>query len=263
MKIRPVGAELAHADRRTDMTKLTVAFRNFASAPNNSLPHYKLKLPVNPYKVSTISFFFQYLTSPKMSNEIYTVKLCLCCWHTPIKNRESKAYIYPSQSSEWSASRSVHLPPAKRTSWIQWTRCRVSSRAFLDVVEKRALEYTVYTYITRVFVKPPALAKLLDRVPHSTSTPLSWPTKQTLLTPKCLIGQYFEPTESLETNKILKKVLTIYTNAIIIPRATDNSVTPQLCSHTFAYNSFSQKVLLAEPFRLRKITRNQTSFLTN
>ena len=39
MKIRPVGAELIHADRRTyrrkDMTKLIVAFRNFAKAPNN------------------------------------------------------------------------------------------------------------------------------------------------------------------------------------------------------------------------------------
>jgi hypothetical protein len=32
VKIRPVGAELFHADRQTDMTKLTVAFRNFAKA---------------------------------------------------------------------------------------------------------------------------------------------------------------------------------------------------------------------------------------
>jgi hypothetical protein len=33
MKIRPVGAELFHADGQTDMTKLIVAFRNFANAP--------------------------------------------------------------------------------------------------------------------------------------------------------------------------------------------------------------------------------------
>jgi len=33
MKILPVGAELFHADRRTDIMKLTVAFRNFANAP--------------------------------------------------------------------------------------------------------------------------------------------------------------------------------------------------------------------------------------
>jgi hypothetical protein len=32
MKIRPVGEELFHADRRTDITKLTVAFRNFVKA---------------------------------------------------------------------------------------------------------------------------------------------------------------------------------------------------------------------------------------
>ena len=32
MKIRPVGPELFHAVRRTDMTKLAVVFRNFAKA---------------------------------------------------------------------------------------------------------------------------------------------------------------------------------------------------------------------------------------
>ena len=31
-KIRPVEAEMFHTDRQTDMTKLTVALRNFASA---------------------------------------------------------------------------------------------------------------------------------------------------------------------------------------------------------------------------------------
>jgi len=35
MKIRPVGAELLHADGRTDITKLIIAFRNFANAPKN------------------------------------------------------------------------------------------------------------------------------------------------------------------------------------------------------------------------------------
>jgi hypothetical protein len=36
MKIRRVGDELFHADGRTDMTKLTVAFRNFSNAPKNA-----------------------------------------------------------------------------------------------------------------------------------------------------------------------------------------------------------------------------------
>jgi hypothetical protein len=39
MKIRPVGAELLHADGRTDrqkdMTKLIVTFHNVANAPKN------------------------------------------------------------------------------------------------------------------------------------------------------------------------------------------------------------------------------------
>jgi len=33
MKIRRVGAELFHADGRTDMTKLIIAFHNFANKP--------------------------------------------------------------------------------------------------------------------------------------------------------------------------------------------------------------------------------------
>jgi len=37
MKIRPVGAELFHTDRQADVTKLTVAFRNFAKASKNVL----------------------------------------------------------------------------------------------------------------------------------------------------------------------------------------------------------------------------------
>jgi hypothetical protein len=40
-KIHPVGAKLFHADwrtdRRTKITKLRVAFRNFAKAPTNGL----------------------------------------------------------------------------------------------------------------------------------------------------------------------------------------------------------------------------------
>jgi hypothetical protein len=35
MKIRPVEAELFHADGQTDMTKLTGAVPNFAKAPEN------------------------------------------------------------------------------------------------------------------------------------------------------------------------------------------------------------------------------------
>jgi len=43
MKIHPVGAELFHAERRTDgrtdMTTLIVAFRNFANKPKNRIVH--------------------------------------------------------------------------------------------------------------------------------------------------------------------------------------------------------------------------------
>jgi hypothetical protein len=36
MKIRPMGAELFHADRQAGMTKLVVTFYNFANAPKES-----------------------------------------------------------------------------------------------------------------------------------------------------------------------------------------------------------------------------------
>jgi hypothetical protein len=51
IKIRPVGAELFHADGGTDMTKLTVAFRNFAHAPISvKLSRYT---PSSPREVGT------------------------------------------------------------------------------------------------------------------------------------------------------------------------------------------------------------------
>ena len=34
MKIPPLAIELFHADRRTDITKLTVTFRNYVTASN-------------------------------------------------------------------------------------------------------------------------------------------------------------------------------------------------------------------------------------
>ena len=45
MKIRPLCAELFHADGQTDITKVSVAFRHFANAPS---PPPKKKLIVFP-----------------------------------------------------------------------------------------------------------------------------------------------------------------------------------------------------------------------
>jgi len=45
MKIRPMGAELFRADGRTDMTDVTVAFRNLANAPKTAKFRQLLLLP--------------------------------------------------------------------------------------------------------------------------------------------------------------------------------------------------------------------------
>ena len=50
MKIRLVGAELFHADGRTDM-KLIVAYRNFANAPKNMVTEHKLKIKMEYGKI--------------------------------------------------------------------------------------------------------------------------------------------------------------------------------------------------------------------
>jgi hypothetical protein len=51
MKIRQVGTELFHVDGRTDMTKLIVAFRNFANAYNKQMKRKKLQNIVLPVGV--------------------------------------------------------------------------------------------------------------------------------------------------------------------------------------------------------------------
>jgi len=46
MKIRPVGAELFHAefkDKRTDMVKLTVAFHNFVNMPKTGTAGHRAR----------------------------------------------------------------------------------------------------------------------------------------------------------------------------------------------------------------------------
>jgi len=71
-----VGAELFHADRRTDMTKLTARFHNFAKAPKKTntttyitLHTVFLKILTNStaysYKLTAHRKLYAYLTSAK------------------------------------------------------------------------------------------------------------------------------------------------------------------------------------------------------
>ena len=67
MNIRPVGAELFHADGRTDMMKLTVAFRNFAYAPKKRNPYFMTSRTgikqLNPYLMQKSLPFWPILLS--------------------------------------------------------------------------------------------------------------------------------------------------------------------------------------------------------
>jgi len=65
MKIRLLGGELSHADRRTEMTELIVPFRNFANAPKNGCT--EINPLYNPLFKSIInSMYIHFLSqSPK------------------------------------------------------------------------------------------------------------------------------------------------------------------------------------------------------
>ena len=59
MKIRPMGAELFHADRQTDMTKLIVAFCCLSNAPINCvlLVAHISNLPQQCHNSKSVIFF--------------------------------------------------------------------------------------------------------------------------------------------------------------------------------------------------------------
>jgi len=69
MKIRPVGANLFHADgcthRQTHMTKVTVAFRNSANAPNKRGDNFPFSLLSNAYCNLRISMTIWTITVAK------------------------------------------------------------------------------------------------------------------------------------------------------------------------------------------------------
>jgi hypothetical protein len=80
MKIRLVGVELFHTDGRTDgrtdMTKLIVAFRNFANAPKTEL--------VQPFKVYTCQLFLLHVYHCKKDGvTLQNNSTCIYCTNEP------------------------------------------------------------------------------------------------------------------------------------------------------------------------------------
>ena len=66
-KIRPVGAELFHADRRTDMTKLTARFHDFANAPKQLIQ-------------LLISNYILYFIKQSLCRQLVPLALILLMW---------------------------------------------------------------------------------------------------------------------------------------------------------------------------------------
>jgi hypothetical protein len=103
IKVRPVGAELIHADRRTDITKLIVAFRNFANARKNECHGVTMKV------------IWAYPTSLAIGPAEFKFLLTLLLWvYTGRLNRVAMQ-VSPSSDSlcmwrtlRWLQSISVH-----------------------------------------------------------------------------------------------------------------------------------------------------------
>ena len=69
MRIRPVGAELFHADRRTDMSKLIVAFRNFVNVPKCTSTYAKTQ-EMQAHKRNVFSFHLRICYSCPISMKL-------------------------------------------------------------------------------------------------------------------------------------------------------------------------------------------------
>ena len=86
VKIRPMEAELFHVDRQTDMTKLIVAFLNFANAPQKWSHKGSYTALVNPDGYLCLSlkvfrvFWVDWLETTKFLSSSYTQ---LCCLSLP------------------------------------------------------------------------------------------------------------------------------------------------------------------------------------
>jgi hypothetical protein len=123
MKIRPVGAEQLHADgradRQTDITKLIVAFRNFANAPKNgSFFSYFLREAPKPVAGTTylpnavsVSYPVIFVTHPLM--QVMSKLTCnnflqpVVCWHYVGIRRSERSQLRYNQA----------LGDGKRASW--------------------------------------------------------------------------------------------------------------------------------------------------
>ena len=83
MKIHSVGAELFHvdgrADRRTDMTKLVVAFRNFANTPKNGICKIEIAFSKGVCACAWLSF------RPAYIHPAPTRGMPIVCWGITLK----------------------------------------------------------------------------------------------------------------------------------------------------------------------------------
>ena len=94
MKIRPMGAEeLFHAGGRTDMTKLIIAFRNFANAPKNQNTRFIFKNFFSPKVVPCRQRVIIYYVAENMQEYGHKLRIC----HTSLLFHGSSDYAKAPQ----------------------------------------------------------------------------------------------------------------------------------------------------------------------
>jgi hypothetical protein len=109
MKMRPVGAELFYADGRTDrqrdMTKLIVAFRNFAKAPKKTDDEIILNAPFG------VLHNTHYRFSPYISNRSTTY------YNQQLGNRQTLTMLDCYVQMAYFSSASTSLSVLKKNRW--------------------------------------------------------------------------------------------------------------------------------------------------
>jgi hypothetical protein len=100
IQIRPAGAELFHADQQmdgqTDMTKLIVAFHNFASAPKKDQDKtFTVVFHICSVKTTILAHVLPFRNSLTLSDEItYIARFCYY-WRINLESYKKESHVSP------------------------------------------------------------------------------------------------------------------------------------------------------------------------
>jgi hypothetical protein len=167
MKIRPVGAELFHADGQTDIMNLVVAFCNFANAPNNwqmlMLIHYYYYYYYYMFNWNPQWTLISYINDINKFGFVIETKCVFCATGTEFLNVEwisgSKAFT----SNIFGAVRMLQpLKNANETGGLKHNLTSVLLHRIVCQLKKNLLKLLATSRIGRSVTKKTKISKHLQ-----------------------------------------------------------------------------------------------------